>query len=276
MKLAELPKSLYHSARLLLTSGKKLQKRNDQLPVIVSLTTIPSRLSTLPLTIKSLLLQNRQPKKIVLWLHQDYEGRIPGALERLQGEVFEIRFSEYTFSHRKLIHSLAAFPNEIIITCDDDLIYPADYIPKLYQAHLNTPEVVIGHHGRSMRPDGRGGWLPYKRWPFVNSLPDNPKLFMPVGAFCILYPPHALDQRVQDVSLFLQLAPKSDDLWFKTMALLHGTLSIPSQANCTDPIPIAGTQSIALKKTNIKEDLNRKQWERLIDHFQLKSVLDLS
>ncbi|MBF4983072.1 glycosyl transferase, partial [Nonlabens mediterrranea] len=144
MKLNEIPKSLISSLKMSLKGSKDLRKRTaDQIPVIITLTTIPSRIGTLHLTIRSLILQDAQPEKIVLWLNDDYKNKVPKNLEKLVGDIFEIRFSPYLFSHRKLIHSLEAFPDKILVTSDDDLIYPSETLGNLYQSHLQQHDLVV-------------------------------------------------------------------------------------------------------------------------------------
>ena len=102
----ELPPSLYHSLRLSLIPRSKLLSQNkEQLPVIVSLTSIPPRFKRLHLVIRSLLTQTHQPKKIVLWLNHEIKDQIPEKLLKLQGNLFEICYSDLNCSHRKLIHS---------------------------------------------------------------------------------------------------------------------------------------------------------------------------
>jgi hypothetical protein len=70
MKLKEHPGSLYHTPKLRFNSLEKITKSsNNELPVIVSLTTIPSRLQKVHITIRSILTQNPKPKKVVLWIN---------------------------------------------------------------------------------------------------------------------------------------------------------------------------------------------------------------
>nr|WP_042290346.1 glycosyl transferase [Nonlabens ulvanivorans] len=269
MKLSEIPGSIYHSARMLCISRKKLGKNPvKRIPVIVSLTSIPTRLKTLSITIRSMMMQEYQPEKIILWLKEDLKDEIPASLRKLEGDLFEIRFSKYGFSHRKLIHSLEAFPDKAIITCDDDVIYHPSTLRITYEEYLKYPQSVIGNRCRNITyKDGK--LLSYGKWPFINQMPPDPQLVMPVGAFCVLYPAGSLDSRVQDVELFMKLAPKADDLWFKMMAVLNGTLSIKNSSKIIDPVPIMGTQFVALKTVNKGQDLNRVQWNALMDYFKL-------
>ncbi|MEM9001782.1 MAG: glycosyltransferase family A protein [Bacteroidota bacterium] len=269
MKLAEIPRSFFQSVKLLAQSPERLQKKaNGTLPIIVTLTTIPSRIGTLPITIRSLLAQDRAPEKIVLWLNEEFRDKLPRALAKLQGNVFEIRFSPYQFSHRKLMHSLTMFPDKILVTCDDDLIYHPSALRLTYEQHLKHPDVVIGNRCREISYDGEGRVLPYLKWPFVTKALKNERLLMPVGAFLVLYPPNILSEMATDVALFTKISPKSDDLWFKTCTLLNNKLSISSDSPPPEPIPIFGTQRVALKHTNNTKDHKRKQWEDIAAYFK--------
>jgi hypothetical protein len=271
LKLSEIPSSLYQSITLANKPIKAFNESNKKrVPVIVSLTTIPSRIRTLHITIRSLLNQEVLPEKIVLWLNDSYQSNIPAKLDKLQGSTFEIRFSPYTFSHRKLIHSIENFPNKIIITCDDDLIYNTTSIKSLYEEHLANPDVVIGNRCRRITYDSNNNPLPYLQWPFAEHTIKDEKLLMPVGAFLVLYPPNALDKRFNDVELINQISPKSDDLWFKTMALINNTLSIQAKNKTPEPTPIIATQAVSLKSVNNKLDYKRVQWEQIIKYFDLK------
>lgn len=269
MKLSEIPKSIITSLKMLGIPTSKLGAAPvKKIPVIVSLTSIPTRLRTLHITIRSMMQQEYQPELIVLWLQEDLKNQIPKRLSKLQGALFQIRYSAYGFSHRKLIHSLEAFPDKAIITCDDDVIYQSDTLKIIYEEHLKFPNQIIGNRCRQMTYEN-GKITSYGKWPFVVDPPVQGPHNMPVGSFCVLYPSGSLHQDVQDVALFTQLAPKADDLWFKAMAILNGTLSLQNSNRPEVPVPIIGTQFVALKKVNKGQDFNRVQWEQICSHYQL-------
>src|SRR5690606_30138337 len=115
MKVKEMPVSLYYQVKYSFFGlGGLNTKKNDSVPVIVSLTSIPSRFKKLHLGIKSILDQSVLPEKIVLWLNESQRGKIPKSLEKLKGSIFEIRYSQLDCSHLKLVESLKHFPNKII------------------------------------------------------------------------------------------------------------------------------------------------------------------
>ncbi|WP_405296272.1 glycosyl transferase [Algibacter sp. Ld11] len=268
----ELPKSIWHSIFLHFASPSFLVKDKETLPLIVSLTSIPSRFNTLHLVIKSLFNQSHLPTKIILWLHEDLKNNLPKSIERLQSSLFEIKYSPLTCSHKKLIHTLKNYPDSIIITCDDDLIYDKNLVKNLYEEHLKFPKDVIANRANQIKFDEDKGYRPFNQWKFKDVEMDM-RALCPIGAWGILYPPHSLHNDIFNEDLFLKLTPKADDLWFKAMAILNGTLARQATNLPNEPIPIIGTQKVALKKENISKNKNDLQWEALSKHYNLYNVI---
>lgn len=270
MKLKEFPRSLVKALQLKRLGWRELHADiQAPLPVIVSLTSIPSRLQAVALTVRSLLAQNAKPQQIILWLNDQLQGKLPKALVQLQGEKFAIRFVDLTCPHRKLIHSLAEFPNNIIVTCDDDLMYDASWLARLYADHLRYPQAVIAHQCRRVSFDEQGQPRPYKDWPFERARDVTDTWLMSVGFGGVLYPPGCLYGDVLKRDLFLALTPRADDLWFKAMSLLAGTQVRRSSNPGARPLPIWGTQRVSLKRTNVRGQGNSEQWQALFEHYDL-------
>lgn len=271
MKLKEIPLSIFSSIKLsTLSTSSLIKKSKDELPVIVSLTSIPSRLHTLHLTIRSILHQDARPKKIILWLHNSLQNGIPKNLRLLESDLFQINYSNLSCSHRKLIHTLELYPQDIIITCDDDMMYRSNWLRLLYLEHLEKPNYIVGNQTRYIRYSKNGELLPYKEWVYKGDEPFNPKAVIPIGAEGVLYPPNKLSHQTTNSELFLKLTPKADDLWFKAMAILEGTNAVLAENRAKTPIPIIGSQKYSLKKSNIGGDKNRIQWLALTAYFYFK------
>ena len=101
----------------------------------------------------------------------------------------------------------------------------------------------------------------------------NPKAVIPIGAWGILYPAKSLHPRVLDIELFLKIAPKNDDLWFKTMALMNHKISAEATVKPAEPIPIIGSQKVALKRENKDNAFNDTVWNALSDYFNLSTFI---
>lgn len=272
MKVKEIPISLFHSFRLLIQSKKGLVNVGHNIPVIVSLATIPSRLNIVHLTIRSILNQSISPEKIILWLHKDLKNDIPKKLSNLEGGLFEIKFSELTSSHRKLVNTIKIHPNKVIVTCDDDMIYRKNWLENIYNSHKKNTGMVIANQVRCITYKD-DEVLAYTKWNSMNGLCNNNAAMLPIGAGGTLYPPNSLFKDVTNTELFLKLTPSTDDLWFKAMSLKQKTNSILSEHPTKEPIPIWGSQNISLKKGNIKEDKNRIQWQKVADYYNLHDLV---
>jgi hypothetical protein len=268
VKLKEYLPSFLESLRVRrLQRDELVRAATDPLPVVVSMTSIPARLGILHLTVRSLLDQTRKPERIVLWLHRDLRGTLPESLSGLEGPVFEIRYVDLECPHRKLIHSLTAFPDHAVVTCDDDMIYDPTWLERLYADHVRFPNSIIAHECRRIARASDGELLPYRRWPTVRVRGVDGKALVPTGYAGVLYPPGALPPEALDVELFMRLAPTADDLWFKAMSLLNGTGVRRSSAPSPKPRLIIGSQRVSLMRTNVREDSNRQQWQAICDHF---------
>lgn len=253
--------------KLLSVSLDTLNDKKNSVPIVVSLTTIASRLDKVHITLRSVMNQSVKPKKIILWINENDLNKIPTTLQKLTGDLLEIRTTPHTSSHKKLIPSLIAFPDDTIVTCDDDLIYEKDWLKKLYNTHLKYPTDIIGHKARCIRVDENNEALDYKKWEYT--LQNDFKRNLMIGEGGILYPPKALHPMITDYELALKLAPKNDDLWFKAMALKNNTNVRLAEEICNSFIPIAGTQKISLKKFNVVKNMNVSQWNDLTAYFNL-------
>ena len=271
MKLKEFPGSIWRAFQL---SRMKVADLHDKsapdVPVIVSFTSIPSRFQVIHLTVRSILAGTKKPEKIVLWLNQLLKNDVPKSLLNLIGERFEIRYVEGNLPHRKLLHSLQAFADKVIVTCDDDMMYHPEWLERLYQDHLQYPADIIANECRGINYDSAGEVRPYYYWYKEEGSAVTYDSLLPLGYGGVLYPPQALHDDVFKSELYLKYAPKADDLWFKAMALLKGTAARRATNSPDKPIPIFNSQSVSLKSTNVKQDGNRLQWQAIADHYQIK------
>lgn len=266
MKLKEMPPSLSHTLKLLSYGTNRLKNPASTLPVIVTLTTIPYRLKKVHITIRSVLAQSTPPKKLILWLHEDLKNQVPNSLKKLEGEIFSIAFSKISCPHLKLVESLKKYPKDMLVVCDDDMIYPENWLKSIYQTHINHPGAIIANYVRQIRYDENHHLMPYKNWYYNTGEPDK---MVPLGVGGVLYPPGSLNPMATNEKVFLELCPKADDLWFKAMAILNNT-PVKKLENSIALLPIMFTQKVSLKKQNIGKDMNVEQWKKLVKHFNIK------
>ena len=186
--------------------------------IIVSLTSYEDRYKNLPLTLYSLLNQSLKPDKIILWLDKDLNDlmTLPYDITKFIKNGLEIRFVKDIGSYTKAIYTFKEFSDSIIVTADDDIYYPSDWLKKLYLSFITHPEDIHVH--RAHRADLE---LPYNRWDKHLNEEDAKYTNFLTGVGGVLYPPKCFSKEVLRDDIFLKNAPTADDIWFWVMALIH-------------------------------------------------------
>lgn len=194
-------------------------------PLIVSMTSYPERFEDLTLSIYSIMKQNLKPDKIILWLgdNSDYKeiNDLPYEITRFIKNGLEIRFVKDIRSYTKIIYALKEFPKAIIVTADDDIYYPKNWLEKLYYSYAAHPEDIQVHRAHRVKIK-RGGFAPYEEWgKHVEEESARYDNFL-TGVGGALYPAECFKKEVLREDVFLKNAPNADDIWLWVMALLSG------------------------------------------------------
>lgn len=222
------------------SSGITEDKRNPK--IIVSLTSFPARINYVHKTIISLLDQTLKPDIIILWLAEEQfpskENNLPENLLNLQKYGLTIKWCNDLKSYKKLIPTLKEFPNDIIITTDDDAYYDKNMVELLYNSYLENSKYIQCHRCTKMyykngKMNAKAGGKKYYKYPsFANKL---------CGVGAVLYPPHCLYKDITNENLFQKLAPTNDDIWFWLMAVLNGTKIKVVKGNIPKPAELDET-----------------------------------
>ncbi|PSW60658.1 hypothetical protein C0W54_14365 [Photobacterium kishitanii] len=251
-------------------SNKHLNK--DNYKVIISLTCFPARINKVFYTIESLINQNVNISyDIRLYLSKDefVKGMIPDSLKRLEARGLSIIFVEGNIrSYKKLIY-VYDIESKPIITVDDDIFYPKEWLDTLYTSHLEKPCDIIYFRGRKIIFDDENLKL-YHEYPQADGLHES-YLTIPTGVSGILYPPKSLFKDWDNQNLFIKLAPSADDLWFKVMSLLNNRKCYLAYDFSVHFPPVLGTQSISLRKINVlnTQSPNDIQLKNLLDYYNI-------
>ena len=204
-------------------SGITKDKRTPKL--IVSLTTFPARIDTVYKTITTLMQQTLKPDEIVLWLadSQFPDRKLPENLTRLQQFGLSIKWCEDIRSYKKLIPSLIEYPDDIIVTVDDDNYYDPKLLETLYGSYLKNPECIHARQAFRVKYDDNFK-LSIKSRSYIYDSTYLPSfLNEPVGCGGVLYPPRCLDKNVLNKEQFTKIIPTNDDIWFWGHAVKNGT-----------------------------------------------------
>lgn len=207
----------------------ELKQNRSGRKIIVSLTSFPAAIPYAVQAIRSVLQGSLLPDKVVLYLDTEkFPGEVlPEELEALKAEcpIFEVRFDPAEIrSYKKLLPALRDFPDDVIVTVDDDIRYHKNLLRDLVKLHRKFPDAIIAHRVRKVRLDEPySKWKKYKWYDFVFRRYHFSHLAMQTGVGGVLYPPHALDENMLLPELFMKRLPTADDVWLWVAAVQRGT-----------------------------------------------------
>jgi hypothetical protein len=257
----------------------------EQKQIIVSMTSFPAAIPFAVQAVLSILDGSVKPDKLILYLtaSQFPNGEISPELQELvdKNPIFEVRFYEENIrSYTKLIPALKDFPNDIIVTVDDDIFYDKNMLRGLLRAHRRRPGVIFGHRVKHLKLGA-----PYRKWKqyrFHRFLikgwrPRFENLQMGVGG--VLYPPGSLNTEMLDSEIFMKMAPTVDDVWFWAAAVANGTKIAPVPFGCYKPHNLEKPTEIHLMSINLESksgtDVNRAALESILEKYPIiKQRLD--
>lgn len=255
--------------------GISIVKRRPR--VIVSLTTYPERMGKVKVALESLLNQSTKPDKIVLNLAKDEIANAPNILDNLSRYVhrgLEVSIADYNLrQYNKLIHSLREFPDDVIITVDDDVLYSKKFLEGLYSIHENDTSTIVAYRYSYMVKKNQNSMCPYNEWPEpTGANMDNANMFF-CGVGGVLYPPGSLHAEVLNSRLFLNLCPTADDVWFNAMAILKGTRKRLASKKSMEFPSIGNVQKHSLYEINVVQGKNDTQIKNVFDYFGIYEYL---
>lgn len=248
--------------------------------IVVSLTTFDKRIENVYITIESMMQQSVKADRIVLCLSkQDFsEQSIPATLKKQQQRGLEILFCEEDLGpYTKYYYTLEKYLDSLILTLDDDIMYPPYLIDQLNRAYEQNPEVIHCHRSHKMRFNDDGTIKPYKQWGWDHHDSTPSKDIFPTGVGGVLYFPGCLHPDALNKAAFQELCPKADDVWLKAMSLRQGVECAQvkdHRAWSARFLTIEGTQEFSLKRQNKQSGTgNDHNIKRVFDQFQLWSTL---
>ncbi len=255
---------------LKLADSPKKQER-----IIVTMTSFPGRINRLWIVIESLLRQSHKPYMIILWLSKDQfesKSKLPKRLLKQENRGLDIRLCNGDLkSHKKYFYAVQEYPEDFLITVDDDFIYPTLMISKLLELHIQYPGSICCHRALSIRIEN-DKILPYLTWPmiFEDIGPSNNIFFTSGGG--TLFPPKSLYEEVINETVFKNICIFADDIWLNIMSRLNNTIAVKSNFNCG--LPLINIHRENLTKINISNGKNDVQLEIVRNYFIEKLGID--
>ena len=217
--------------------------------IIVSLTSFPARIDKLWMVIECMFGQTVLPNKIILWLSKEQfptMENVPARLKAYQTRGLDIRIVENDYrSHKKYLYTLQQYPDDILITIDDDIFYRSTIIEELMVSHEKQPDAIMAHYTHNIQYD-KNTILPYNQW--QNNVTEGDFLFFGSGGGT-LFPAHSLHKDVTNIKDALCICPNADDIWLNAMARLNYS-SIVHTGRKEVYLPILQRHALTLFATN--------------------------
>lgn len=252
----------------------KLQPgKENKVNIVVSFTSYPARVKCLPLVVGSLVRQTRKPNKIVLYLSkQQFADSNDPVLASIRKQGVEVRLcNDDMRSHKKYLYAMQEFPEDIIITVDDDILYDKNLIEDLYQSYLRHPGAVSAKRVHKIKFDQNNRVKPYKEWDISTqeSVDKESLELIATGCGGVLYPPHCLHNKYHDIDIVRDTCMHADDLWLKIMELMKGTPTVLVQSNNYKLNHAWDTECNGLALENVGSTGNDGQLKNICDYFSV-------
>jgi hypothetical protein len=190
--------------------------------VIVSMATIPSRKNRLLENIPSLIHQRYHYDKLIINVldnlsDEDYE--FYNNIAQMDVRISINKVEDKWKSCNKLLPVLKLFPDDIIITVDDDIFYPNDCIGTLMRQYVETPDCIIAQETNPIVIEN-------EKIKFINMFDVKlmQKSWSKYLSGCCLFPPHVFDgSNVFDWDKMMEVTNGThDELWFWINSTLNG------------------------------------------------------
>ncbi|UFS57872.1 hypothetical protein [Subtercola endophyticus] len=218
-----------------------------------------------------------KPSRIILWIDEkDSRAPRPPELERLVARGLEILVTSNYGPHTKYYPYVKLHNRHEVamVTADDDVIYPIDWLSRLDSAHRARPDVIRAMKARRVEMLG-AGFAPYSTWNAVTSAEPS-SLNLALGVSGVIYPPAFLDELNAADEAFRVVSPKADDIWLHAVAVRSGFLVAQVSAAPEGYPTVRGTFETSLMKTNVLDNQNDAQIQATYTAADIESLAKVS
>ena len=261
----------YMEKRAFARRSKQKTKTQKQ-GLVLSVTSIEPRLSTLHLAINRVIRNGFTPDVIEVWLDHSLNEKIPPELKSMENDGVRINFIDDIGPYTKLYYAVQRHPESAIITIDDDIFLPRGSLEELVGQSKKYPNTVICNRAKKITVDASGNPKPYREWPVMKCGTPHPCInILPLGTGSVYYPPGIFDHRFFDISLFKKLSPTGDDLWFTAMRILNGAMAYNTGFYKRREISIPKTGKYCIKYRHGQRGNNDESILRIWKELRLSS-----
>lgn len=249
---------------------------NSQIaPIIVSLTSIPSRVGFLQSVIDSIRAQTVQPENIELYLPRVYKKRSLGLIDQnISFDHCEVIFTDIDYGPAtKLLPAVARHRDTdlAIVYCDDDRIYDELWLERIWRASQEHPNSAIAESGMRLKVDDFRIWrrthsVRYSIGRLCSLGLWNPRrsirqsyrgtLDVAEGFGGVLVKPRFFSDKLYDVPDDLAMV---DDFWISGMLLSSGVKIVQTESDpkCKGSSPLFSGDSPQALTMDVVDGLSR-------------------
>lgn len=249
--------------------------------LVVSLTSYGKRLRFVFLTIESIFNQSYKPAKIILWVFNEDKpkGICKLMFERMIKRGLTINyvdrdvrsFKKLSFildKEQKLIDGNVRF----IVTADDDIFYPSNWLEGFHKASLHDPRSVLCYRARNIIINEDNTIGKYNDWGLADKHSETIYSIMPTGVSGVCYPIDSLDDSISDFDVISELCPYADDIWYKMITTKNGYASKLVLPGSVHFIPAFTGFSKGLEILNVLNKRNDNQFIASMGYFGLNAL----
>ncbi|WP_248240061.1 hypothetical protein [Microbacterium kunmingense] len=228
----------------------------------MSLTSYGARVKKCHIAVESIARGRLQPGKLILWLDDAaLLSDLSRGLRRQQSRGLEIRIAANYGPHTKYFPAvLSGIADDGLVTADDDVLYPRNWLRKLMDAQSSNPGCVVAYRARQITLDAHGDIAKYHDWPFSEGRTPRVSNFA-TGHSGVSYPSSMIDALRSRGAAFESCAPRADDVWLHYVAFESGHMVTLVHSRSVSFDTVSGTQKGALKHSNVGNAANDEQIE---------------
>lgn len=254
------------------TKTPTIRPYRDEQQVIISLTSFPKRFSKLWIVIESLMRQKVKPDYIKLYLSKEQVKNLkelPNSILKLQRNGLQIFIKDDDLrSHKKYYYVFQDNPEDLIVTVDDDIIYPSNMLKDLLDAFKSHPDCIVARYGHYIKFKN-SSILPYKEWD--DDIKNNPSVNIFFGSGGgTLFQPNKINKDILDKSIFMDICKLADDVWLNAYIRLSGfKVFLVNNISCSI-LNVQIKSDERLTTQNVGESLNDSQIKNICKYFKFK------
>lgn len=242
---------------------------------IVSMTSHGNRIGTCHLALESIGCAAKKPGRLILWLDEpETIQNLPKHLTRMRERGLEIFQSSKIGPHSKYYPCLeiAQQTESLLVTADDDMLYPADWLLQLLRTNAASPNTFIGYRARRIGIE-KNQIASYASWDLVRDVNPGHTVFVTAVAGA-LHPYSMISALLEAGESFRQHSIRADDIWVNNVALRNGIRARQVFSSPKHFRLIPRTTESSLEQVNVHQGGNDRMLSHVYSEADIKCLQD--